>query len=275
MEVRRFDIISFFSNADFMKKKTIKQTFLCVTVILCSFYSVAANIKNINGKKVIIEQVEELQEDKIYNVVDRNDKVHGKVKVLKIRGRKAMGRVISGRVNINYSLQVNDDFSDFSSDFENEKNLKTDLKAVRAFLGLALGSDFSSTPFILGADYIHPFFRPLQLKGGLLYWSFSENGADVSLFEISGGAYYPYMLTPKLDLEGGARLGVSMYKNSVSLLGKTLKSDKSNLTLSSYVGAMYKFNNKMRVGAEWRYPFFLSDVDFNGFYLMSVFEYKL
>ncbi|MCB0357067.1 MAG: hypothetical protein KDD40_08675 [Bdellovibrionales bacterium] len=266
-----------------MKKKIL----LAIAVFLFQFYLssqlLAATVIKVKGKKVLLSMKKgELSTGDTYSLINANNQVKGKVRIVKLKGNKALAEVVNGRAVINYHTKVDDSFSDFSSDFADEGVDKKllDIKALRAYLGLVMGSNLDANPFVFGGDYIHPFLPKINLKGGMLYWSHSESGAEVSLLDISGGAYYFHKMNPQLIFEGGARIGMSMYSALLRVSNgfggySTSKDSKSYLTLSPFAAVTYQINNKMSAGGEWRYPIFLSDVEFDGYYLMGTFNYSL
>ncbi|MCB0392771.1 MAG: hypothetical protein KDD58_15885, partial [Bdellovibrionales bacterium] len=180
-----------------MIKKIIK---IVIISSIFSFFStslLAANVYKVRGKNVILlDKNRELKAGESYQLVDSAEKVRGKIKVLKVKGQKVFAKVISGQARKNFRTQYQDDFS---SGFNDSSTVKGD-KALRGYFGFVMGSDADSMPFVFGGDYLMPFQKNINLKMGGLYWFYSESGIDVSLLELSGGAYYYHSLSNKMLL---------------------------------------------------------------------------
>lgn len=245
----------------------LNSTLIILVFILYSLTSYSAEISVVKGKKAMIVKAQGVEQGLTYNVLDKNDRIKGLVKILKIKKDKALGQIVKGSIKKGFRLELDNSFSDFKDDFkEDNRNSFFIGKTIRSYLGLAMSSDLPTSPMLYGADYLYPFEKVITLRAGAMYWALSNNNISYSLIEISGGPFYSHNLTPKWELEVGVRIGFSKYSFS---------SSGTSITIISSGAGMYNINKKMQVGGEFRYPYFLSDVDFKGFYLMGVFSYKL
>ncbi|MCB0421585.1 MAG: hypothetical protein KDD61_11350 [Bdellovibrionales bacterium] len=142
-------------------------------------------------------------------------------------------------------------------------------KGVKLGAGLVFAD--GANPFVLGADYIHPFREKMAFVAGGSFWTHSESGSTLTAIHIDGGLGYHILMGKKLDIELGGRGGMTR----VSISNSVGSGSETWLTLTPYAAVNYLLSSSA-IGAEVRKPFYLSGSSvssFDAFYLMGFYRF--
>lgn len=144
-----------------------RKLLVCLYVFtLFSLPAFAAEISKVKGKSVLIDLKGSPANvgDEFY-ALSSNGKRSGIVKVAKVKGDKAIGRILKGRVQANMSLESKNSSASSSSRTASQTNSKSTPSDGRSYWGLLLGYGMDSMSVNVNNSSTNVFLEKVDLKG--------------------------------------------------------------------------------------------------------------
>jgi hypothetical protein len=235
-----------------------------------------AEVLKVKGKSVLIKDENgELEANKEYDLLNEDQTVAGKIKVIKVnkKTKRSIGKILKGKAKKKMQVEVLENF-DFAGSSSGSISAGASEWALRAYGGLVTGTDYQSSPFLFGGDitgYVNDKMR--WLIGGH-YWFVNEEFFNFSMMEANVGAAYIVPIRPNLVVELGARFGFSMATLTLNLGGQEVSEDDSTLTLSPQATVLFDLSPQFKLLAEVRKPFFFKDLNIEAIYLLGGLSYN-